>query len=204
MRRIWRSIVFCFFFYIWCPVWFLILPPIRGQESSAMQRSAKGWPRTHHQHKRRPLPPLLPHHPFDPCKSSRSTRSRSSGQTPSVKQTGHRSPETAVPSVNRCSLSEEPTLRQNLEARGWRFRSTRDASIPSSRGPDAVAKSRTFPPAHQNDPMDRGACRTPFISNEAVCIYDLQTYREISFFEQERRKSFKADFGRWLSENNFL
>lgn len=158
---IWSSSVFFCLFYIWCPIWFLILSSVRGQESSAMQRSAKGWPRTHRQHKRPPPPPLLPRHPFNPCKSSRSTRSRSSGQAPSVKQTDHRRPETAVPSVNLCSLSEEPTLRQNLEARGWRFRSSRDASIPPSRGPDTVAKNRTFPPARQNDPMDKGACRTP-------------------------------------------
>lgn len=170
---IWGSIVlFLFCFCTWLPIGFLILPPPRGQENSAMQRSAKGWPRTHHQHKH-PPPPLPPRHPFNPCKSSRSTRSRSSAPTPSVKQTDHRRPETGVPCVNRCSLSEEQTHMQNMEARGWRFRSTRDAGIPPSRGPDAVAKNRTFPPAHQSDPMDKGVCRTPTSSVMKLCIYDL-------------------------------
>lgn len=150
-----------------------MIPPIRGRESSAMQRSAKDWPRTHHQHHRPPPPPpLLLHHPFNPCKSSKSTRSGSSGRTPSVNRTDHRRPETAAPSISLCSLSGEPTLRPDSEARARRFRSTRGASIAPSRGPGAVVKNRTFPPAPQNDPMDKGGSRTPSLAVMKLCVYD--------------------------------
>lgn len=169
----WAFIWRCAAFLPGGPCWFLILFPIRGHESSATQRSAKGWPRTRRQH-RRPPPPPLPPRPFNPFKSSRSTRSRSSGQTPSVKRTNRRRPETAVPSVSRCSPPGEPTPRQNTEARGWRSRSSRDASTPPSRGPGAVAKNRTFPPPLQNDPATKEGVRKRTSSVLKLgCVYDL-------------------------------
>lgn len=127
----------------------------RVQESSAMQRYARSWPRTRHPH-RLPLPPLLPRHPANPCKSSRSTGSRSLGPIPSALQTNRRNLETAVLLVNHYAPSEGLMAKINLEAQGWRFGGTREAwmlanSFPHSGQQDAVAKNRIFPQGHQNN-----------------------------------------------------
>ena len=125
----------------------------RDQENLAMLRFARGWLRTHHQH-RRPLPPLLPRHPANPYRSLRSTGLKSLGPTPGALQTNQRNPETAALLVNRCAPPEGQMVTLNMEGQGRRFGSIREAlanHFPHSGEPDAVEKNRTFPQDHQSN-----------------------------------------------------
>lgn len=151
-----------------------------------MRRCARDWQRTRHRH-RRPLPRPPPHHPASPCKSWRLTGSRSPGptQTPSALRTNQRNPETAAPLANHCALSEGRTAKPNLEVRGWRFGSIREASMqgnsfPHSGEPDAVAKNRTFPQSQQNK-AKKGTYET-WSKRIYMCKYIIYVNRQMNIF----------------------
>lgn len=122
---------------------------IRVWKSSAMQRCARGWPRTHHRQKH-PPPPLLPHHLFNPCRRSRWTGWRSHVPSLSIARTNRTYQETAAPIASHCTPSREQIFRENLEVQAWGIGSITEAKpFHPGREPDGVAKNRTFPQGHQ-------------------------------------------------------
>lgn len=127
----------------------------RGQESSAMQRCARGWPRTRHQY-RCPLLYLLPLQPANPCKNSRSTGLKSLGPTPGAQQTSQRKLERAAPLANHCAPSKGRMAKWECEVQAWRIGNITEVwilvnSFHHSGEPDRVARNRIFPQGHQNN-----------------------------------------------------
>lgn len=125
----------------------------RGQESSAMQRCARGCPRTH-LHYRCPLLYLLPLQPLSPCKNSRSTGLKSLGLTQNALQTSQRKPERAALLANHCAPSEGQMAEWEVQV--WRIGNITEVlilvnSFHNSGEPDRVVRSRTFPQVHQNN-----------------------------------------------------